>query len=372
VKKIVAVVVVLALFATGAGLVAKRRRALASLPPPATAPVPVAVAGVRDGAVAEGVRTVALVQAETATTVSAQSGGTLVQVLRREGDRVVRAELLARIDPRMLDDAAEAAQARLAAASEELARQEAVHERDATLFGGKAISRQAFDASRAQLEGARATEISARRALETARTARGYADVVAPYSGVVTARLAEPGDLASPGKPLFVLQAAGKARLVSKLSQSSLAGIAPGSPVTFASADRTAAGRVTRVYPALDSTHLGSVETILPQAPFGLLPGAVVAATYEVRPAHGLVVPALALLEGLEETLVVRVKDARAEPVPVTVVARGAREAVVTGALALGDVVVTGLPSELTALTAGTLLRAVAPAASAIARGGRP
>ena len=371
-KKIAAVVAVLALVAAGAGLVVERRRALASLPPPAAAPVPVIVAPVRDGAVAEGVRTVALVQAEAATTVAAEAAGTLIRVLRREGDRVARGELLARIDPRTLDDAADAARARLAAASEELARQEAVHDRDEALFAGKAISRQGLDASRAQLEGARAAEVAARRALETARTARSHADVVAPYAGVVAARMVEPGDLATPGKPLFVLQAAGKARLLSKLSQSSLAGIAPGSAVTFAAGAQTVTGRVARVYPALDAAHLGSVETVLGQAPFGLPPGAVVAATYDVRPARGLVVPALALLEGLEETLVVRVKNGRAEPVPVTVAARGTREAVVAGALAAGDLVVTGSPSELMSLTADTPLRAVAPTAAAIAREGRP
>ena len=371
-KKIVVAAIVLAAFAAGAGLIVARKRALAHLTPPPAVSVPVNVAAVREGAVAEGVRTVALVQAETATTVAAQVGGTLVAVLRREGDRVARGDLLARIDPRTLDDAAEAARARLAAASEERARQEAVRGRDEALFAGRAISRQALDASRAQLEGARAAEIAARRALETARTARSYAEVVAPYAGVVTGRMVEPGDLATPGKPLVSLQAAGRARLLSKLSQSALAGIAPGAAVTFVSGGRSATGRVTRVHPALDAARLGGVETVLPEVPFGLPPGAVVGATYAVRPVSGFVVPTLALLEGLDEVLVVRVKDGRAEPVSVTVAARGGRQVVVAGALAAGDLVVTGLPSELMALTAGTSVRAIQPATAAIAREGQP
>lgn len=371
-KKSVAAAVALAVVAAGAGLVVKRKRALLALAPPAAVPIPVAVAAVREGTVAEAVRTVALVQAETSTTIAAQVGGALVSVVRREGDRVRRGDLLARIDPRTLDDSADAARARLAAAREELARQEAVHQRDETLFAGKAISRQALDASRAQLEGARAAEVAAQRALESARTARSYADVVAPYAGVITARLVEPGDLATPGKPLFALQASGKARLLSKLSQSSLAGIAPGGAVAFRSGDRTVAARVTRVYPALDAARLGSVETVLAEAPFGLPPGAVVAATYDVRPVRGLVVPAAALLDGLDETLVVRVKDGRADPVPAEVAARGARQAAVKARLSPGDLVVTGLPSELMALTAGTPLRAVPPPDAAVAREDRP
>ncbi len=371
-KKVVAALIVLVVVTAGAALVVKRKRALSSLAPPTVVAIPVLVAAVREGAVAEGIRTVALVQADISTTISAQAAGSVVAVLRREGDRVAKGERLARIDPRTFDDAVEVARARLAAAAEELSRQEAVSRRDRALFEGRAISRQALDASQAQLESARAAEVASRRGLETARTARGYAEVAAPYAGVVTARMVEPGDLATPGKPLFVLQVAGKVRLLSKLSQSSVAGIAPGAGVTFASGARTLSARVTRVYPALDASRLGSVETEMATAPFGLPPGAVVAATYDFRPTNGLVIPALALLEGLEETLVVRVKEGRAEPVPVVVATRGSGQAVVTGSLVPGDVIVVGLPSELMALTAGTPVRAATFAASAIAEGGRP
>lgn len=369
-NRIVAFAIVAALAVAGGALIVHRERATGALPPPAAAPVPVRVDAVREGAVAEAVRTVALVQAETATTVAAQAAGALVEVRRREGDRVERGDLLARIDARTLDDAVESARARQAAAAEELRRQEAVFARDERLFAGQAISRQALDASRAQLEAARAGQVAAQRALDTARTARAYADVVAPYRGVVTARLVEPGDLAAPGKPLFTIHAPGPVKLISKLSQTSLASVAAGGPVSFTEGAREVRGKVARVFPALDASRLGSVETVLPEAPFGLSPGAIVAASYEARPVAGLVVPTLSLLDGIEETLVIRVRDGRAEPVPVAVLARGAREAAVRGALAAGDLVVTGLPSELMALTAGTSLRAAPRAAAAVAAQG--
>lgn len=369
-RRLIGVVVLVSLAVAGTALVVSRKRALRSLRAPAAEPIPVRVAAVREGGVTEGIRTVALVQAETATTIAAQAGGLLVDVRVKEGDRVDRGEVLARIDARTLDDAVAVARARMAAATEDLARQEAVAGRDEALFAGKAIARQALDASRAQLEGARATEVAARRGLETAQTARGYADVTAPYAGVITARMVEPGDLASPGKPLFAMQGTGKIKLVSKLSQSSLASVSPGTVVVFQSGGKHLPGRVTRVFPALDAARLGSVETVFPEAPFGLPSGAVVAATYEARPLRGLVVPVLALLEGMQETMVVRVKDGRAEPIPVTIAARGRLEAIVQGALAVGDTLVTGLPSELMSLTAGTSLRPVATPAAA--QEGRP
>jgi RND family efflux transporter MFP subunit len=354
IKRILGIVVALVVIALGAGIIHQKRRVLADLPPPENPPVPVVTATVAAGAVADTVQTVALVQSDRAATVAAQVGGTLLEVRLREGAHVKRGQVMARIDPRLLQDAAAAAQARLAAATEDLAKQQAVFTRDAALFGTHDIAQQAFDISKAQLAAAQANRVAAQRALESARTLRSYSDVRAPYDGVVTARLVEPGDLATVGKPLFTMQVPGPVRMLSKLSQELLAGLRAGGAVTFTANGQRLAATTTRIYPALDATHLGGVETELAAAPFGLPAGATVAAAYATTPAAGLVVPSAALLQGLRETLVVRVRDGRTDPVPVTVTGRSATAVTVTGALAPGDVVIVGLPSELMALTAGT------------------
>lgn len=360
IRRLAVLVLVAGLVGGGASVIQKRRRALAELPPPAAPPVPVRVGTVRSGALSESLRTVALVQPDTHTTIAAQVPGVVLEVKVREGDRVTKGQPLVRIDARTLDDAVAAAQARLAAAKDDLQRLEAVHQRDEALLAGRAMSQQAFEAGQAQLEGARATAIATQRALDSASTARGYAEVRAPVAGVVTARLVEPGDLAGPGKALLTVQAqGGSVRLLSKLSQSALATVKEGGRVTVEVGDAVSQATVTRVFPALDAARLGSVETVLSAAPAGLPAGSIVAVTYEGQPTSGLVVPGLSLLEGLGRTLVVRVKDARAEAVSVRVVARGAAEAVVTGLLAEGDELVLALPSELMALTTGTPLLAV-------------
>jgi RND family efflux transporter MFP subunit len=277
----------------------------------------------------------------------------------REGDRVHAGEVLALVDARPLEDAAQAAEARLAAAREALRTQEAVFGRDQALVDGGALSRQAFEVSRAQLEAARASLVGAERSLATARVQRGYASVAAPYGGVVTARLAEPGDLAAPGKPLYTIQRDGGVRVLSKLSQESLRRLTPGGEVAFSWQGEQLVGRTSRIHPALDASHLGTVETVLASAPFGLPAGATVEASYRTPPLPGLVVPAEALVEGLSETLVVKLAERKARPVRVSVAARSTEGAVVSGEIAEGDEVVVGLPSELMALTAGTPLAPV-------------
>lgn len=344
-----------------------KKWALAHLPPPATPPTPVRTAVVRDGEVHHGVETVALIQSETEATVAAQVHGTILEMGWHEGDRVSTGQVMAFIDPRTFDDAVETARARLAAAEEEYGKQKAIFARDQVLLDGGAIAQQAFDISKAQLAGAEAARVAAERTLESAKVVRSYASVSAPYTGFITARLAEPGDLAVPGKPLYRVQVAGPVKVLSKLAQDHLAELEVGDDATFSSHGATVVGKISRIYPALDAAHLGSVETALPEAPFGLPPGAMVGARYTTSAVQGLVVPNDALLQGLQRTLVVKVESGTAQPVPVTVLRHGDDGAAVQaeeGDLEAGDVVVVGLPSELTALTVGTPVAAQSGGAS--------
>lgn len=357
-KRSLAIIIALVVLGGMAAAIAARKRAIARMPPPPEAALPVRTAFARDGEAGGSLTTVALVEATTSATVAAQVPGTILDVKVQEGDAVRRGQTLAVIDPRTLDDAVQAAQARTAAAREDLAKQKAIHDRDRILFQAGAISRQAFDISQAQLAAAQAGAVGAERALASVRIQRGYAAVPAPYTGVITQKLVNPGDLATPGKPLFAMEVPGPVKLISKLSQDSLATLTAGQEVVFRSGTQALTLKTSLIHPALDLAHLGTVETDLKAAPFGLPAGATLQAEYRTRPVQGVVVPASALLEGLDRTLVVKVVDGKAVPVPVTVLLRGESTAAVAG-ISAGDQVVLGLPSELMALTAGTRLQPV-------------
>ncbi len=232
IKKSLAIVMVGAVEAAVA-IVVPKKRALPLLPPPESPPLPVLTATVYEGVVGSTVDTVALIVAKTATTVAAHVSGTLLEVRFREGDTVRQGEVMAQIDPRLLDDAVRAAKARVAATAEDLAKQQAICERDKVLYENQAISRQAFEMSAAQLAAVKAAHVVAEQALESAKTLRAYADVPAPFTGVVTSPLVEPGDLAVPGKPLYSLQVQGPVKLISKPSQENLQKLRPGDPVVF-------------------------------------------------------------------------------------------------------------------------------------------
>lgn len=353
-KRAVIIVSFIVVLVAGGAAIVHKKRSIAALPSPEQVALPVETARVVAGAVSERVSTAAMVRADSTATVAAQVGGTLLDMRLREGDTVRAGEVVARIDARPLADVVDSASARVAAARQAMATQEAIFARDKALLDGGAIAQQAFDASRAQLESARASLVVAERSVSTARLQSSYANVTAPFSGTITARLAEPGDLAAPGRALYTLQRPGSVRVISKLSQEALSRLRPGARATFSWGGQTADAKVSRIYPALDATFLGAVESDLPAAPFALPNGATLHAEYEA-PAHaGLVVPASAILDGLNGSLVVRIVNGKADPVAVHVVARGESTVTIEGAVSAGDEVVLGLPSELMLLAKGT------------------
>ncbi|MDE2233929.1 MAG: efflux RND transporter periplasmic adaptor subunit [Gammaproteobacteria bacterium] len=75
-----------------------------------------------------------------------------------------------------------------------------------TLFPQGAVSRMQLDEAQRQYATSKAQLHAAQAALRMATAAIGYADVTAPFAGVVVEKLVDAGDLATPGKPLLVVE----------------------------------------------------------------------------------------------------------------------------------------------------------------------
>lgn len=139
-------------------------------------------------------------------TISTKLMGTVTSVSVTEGDRVVRGQVLLQIDAR--DIAAKGEQARAAIASAEAVQREAaLHaSRWRALYADSAAPRAQLDAAEAALTRANAALQSA-HAMHAELAALGdYATVRAPFAGIVTRRIVDPGAFAAPGSPLVSLQ----------------------------------------------------------------------------------------------------------------------------------------------------------------------
>jgi len=116
---------------------------------------------------------------------------------------------------------------------------------------------------------------------------------------------------------------------------------------------------ISRVFPAMDSSHLATFEADLARPPAGFVSGATVGVDVHLGSAEGLTVPTGALLESASGTWVFKVADDAVHTVPVQVEARSPAGVVVGGDLVAGDRVVVSRPSRLMTLADGVAVRPV-------------
>jgi RND family efflux transporter MFP subunit len=108
----------------------------------------------------------------------------------------------------------------------------------------------------------------ARGQAEAARAALAWSKVTAPFSGVIVEKRADPGSMAVPGVPLFLLEDPGRHRIEADVSEAYLPLLKVGTPVRVlldAAPDREIPAAVTEVVPAVDpATRTFPVKVDLP------------------------------------------------------------------------------------------------------------
>jgi RND family efflux transporter MFP subunit len=248
----------------------------------AVSAVPVTTRKVERIESAGGPEAVGTVRARVTSTIAAQMTGIVLEVRAQVGDRVTPGQPLVVIDAREID--ARRAQA-IATGNE--ARQ-AIPEADSAIRGAQAsldlaettarrmkelldkrsVSVQEFDEAQARVNVARSqVEMAAakRRQLDErirqaqenlalVETIGSYARVTSPFAGVVTERRVEPGALASPGTPLFVIEQSAGYRFEAEVAESAISQVRVGTQATVEidSLDRTIQTRVSEIVPTLD------------------------------------------------------------------------------------------------------------------------
>jgi RND family efflux transporter MFP subunit len=230
------------------------------------------------------IRSTGTVHARETAAVSAQMMGRIQQVLVHEGDSVRAGQTLAVLDDAALHASFEQAQAGVKAAQNaQLAAQTnstlaaSTLGRYKQLESQKSVSPQEMDevsrraeAAAARLDAARAQTDAARAQERGAHTMLGYARLVAPFSGVVTARMADPGTMAAPGVPLLQVDQSGALQLQAMVDESVIGAIHKGMKVQVdlgGGASSQLAGTVAEIVPAADpASHSFMVKIDLPSS----------------------------------------------------------------------------------------------------------
>jgi RND family efflux transporter MFP subunit len=374
------------LIAAGFLLVEKKKGELARLPTPqATAPT-VQVAQVSQGTLELTAHYLGSIEPFTRSDLSARISGNILTISKREGDSVRQGETLVTIDDRELLDRAVAVDAEVLATRQKLAgaqsaytTQKAVYERDVALHKAGAVSQEALERSRAAVDGAKATVDAYGESLKglamntaVAKTQAGYARITAPFSGVVSRRWSEPGDLAAPGKSILTIEKTSPYKVLAQVPQEELSGIRPGTSVRLTNGSQTIAATINRVYPALGKNLLATVEVLTESSPFNLPSSATVGFDLVSRKVEGLIVPDQAVVRSAQGAFVYLVKDGVVRIMPVKLLGMANGKAAISGELPPGAQVAVAQENKLLTLSEGskvTLVEAGKPAAAPAATG---
>jgi RND family efflux transporter MFP subunit len=165
---------------------------------------------------------VGVVRARHETDLGFRVAGKIVTRIVNVGDAVHVGDVVARLDPQDLKLQVESAEAEFAAATSSLHQVTADLERYDALSTHGWASAADFDRKKAAKDEVEARLRRAERSLDLARNQLDYADLKADADGVITATLAEPGQVVAVGQPVVRLAREGEKEVLVALPETRL------------------------------------------------------------------------------------------------------------------------------------------------------
>lgn len=245
-----------------------------------------------------------VVEAIKRSTVSAQTQGQVEEIFYDVDDFVNKGDLLARLRDTEHRARVAGAAADLKSASAELEQARDEYSRVEGLYKQKNVSDSAMDKATADLKGAQARLEAAQAGLEQAREQLDYTQIRAPYSGIVTHRHVEAGEIASPGQQIMSGISLEELRVIVDVPQSVIPSVREAGEVNIylPNGEVAEAGRIT-VFPFADlGSNTFKVRVDLPQRAEGLFPGMFVKTGIVTGKKEELTVPKEAVVYRSEVT----------------------------------------------------------------------
>ena len=291
-------------------------------------------------------------------------GGKIIARLVDVGARVKKGQALARLDPQDTQLNADAAKAQLAAAQADASFANAELDRYASLLEKKFISQAQYAAKLNTHNAAKARLDQAQSQYDVSRNQAAYATLVADQDGVITAVMAEPGQVVAAGQAVLRLARPEEKEVLINVSENKLAALRAAKTVAvslWSSPEKIHPARVREISPGVDATtRTFAVKVSLPGADETVALGMTANVLVQGAGADTLVVLPLTALIEAKGAPSVWVFDAASGKVNLRAVKVGEyREnaVTITSGLAEGEQVVT---AGVNRLLPGQVVRALA------------
>ncbi|MGA9326064.1 MAG: efflux RND transporter periplasmic adaptor subunit [Salegentibacter sp.] len=165
------------------------------------------------------------------------------------GDKVKNGQLLVSINNSDLQAKLAQVNAKITEAKVGYTNAEKDYKRYQALFEENSASQKEMDDMSANYEMAKARLEAAKQMKNEVESQFAYVNIRAPFSGVITNKFADEGDMANPGMPLLAMEAPGAFEVKAMIPESEISEIQPGTKVKVLvkSLDKTLPGKVTEV-----------------------------------------------------------------------------------------------------------------------------
>jgi RND family efflux transporter MFP subunit len=324
-----------------------------------------------------------VVVARESATIASRLLAPIIVVRVRAGDAVRAGDVLITLDARDLSAQARQASSTVAAAEQALVRARseqraavaeqalaaAWHRRVTTLRDRNSATPQEFDEAEARLAGAnqrvaaatagvdqsQATLDASRAGADAATTTQSFAVIRAPFAGVITERLIDPGNLATPGAPLLRMDGNDGRRVEARVDESRARFLRSGDRVQVALASTTSPDADDVVDATVDEVARAVAAdqrafTVKVTLPAGIAPrtGSFARVRFAGAPRRALVVPAAAVRRNGQVASVFVVADGVARLRLVQLGDESSEHIEIRAGLDAGEAVVAPVPPTLT------------------------
>lgn len=226
--------------------------------------------------------------------------GRIESMPAQEGDRVQQGQLLARFEKGDLEAAVSQAEAAATMAQAEMESAVAQHRRMRTLHRRGSVTEKNLEDAEARFRITTAGVQQAQANLAAAQVMLGYAEIRSPIDGWIVSRLAEVGDMTSPGMPLFVIEDLSRVKIKLSVAESDVVALQRGDTarVTVDVLNESWPAEIRRIIPAGDpQSRTFEVQLALANPEGRLKSGMFSRALFERGARNAILVPTTALVQ---------------------------------------------------------------------------
>ena len=209
-KKIILIIVTIAIIFSAVKLLNKRKQSVADMPVPSPIVIQVKVAAAEMKELQQMRPFLAQLTSIETAKISSKLSGAIKNVLVKENQQVKEGELLLQIDDREIMAAVNTQQGNIKAQKKDVQYAKSLHERNRSLFKAGGLAREKFEASAVSLATKQAALETTRQKIIELEVQLSYLNIKAPFDGIIGTINSRKGSLASPAQTLLTINSLGQ------------------------------------------------------------------------------------------------------------------------------------------------------------------